>query len=137
MKTLSIAFRNIFRNRRRSIMTILAIGVSAVSILLFGGFVFSVMYGLQTGIVQETGHLHIYQKGYFEYGSGDPASYGISHYEELIRSIMADEQLNKSVHVVTPVLNMYGIAGNFARDASKTFFGRGVVPSDLERMRKW
>jgi len=118
-------------------MTMLAIGVSAVSTLLFGGFVFSVMYGLQTGIVQDAGHLHIYQKGYFEYGSGDPGSYGISHYEELIKSIMADEQLNKSVQVVTPVLFMYGIAGNSARDASKTFFGWGVVPSDLERMRNW
>jgi len=115
----------------------LAISVSAVSILLFGGFVFSVMYGLQTGIVQDTGHLHIYQRGYFEYGSGDPGSYGISHYEELIQSILADEQLGKSVKVVTPILNICGIAGNFAKDASKTFFGRGVVPSDFERMRKW
>ena len=137
MKTFRIAFRNIFRNRRRSAMTVLAIGVSAVSILLFGGFVFSIMYGLQTDIVQDTGHLHIYQKGYFEYGSGAPASYGISHYEDLIKSIRADEQLNGSAQVITPVLNLFGIAGNFARDTSKTFFGRGVVPSDLERMRKW
>jgi len=137
MNTLRIAFRNIFRNRRRSVTTMLAISVSAISILLFGGFVFSIVYGLQTGIVQDTGHLHIYQKGYFEYGSGDPASYGISHYEELIQSIQADEQLSKNVKVVTPILNIFGIAGNFAKDASKTFFGRGIVPSDLERMRKW
>ena len=137
MNSFRIAFRNIFRNRRRSLVTMLAIAVSAVSILLFGGFVFSVMYGLQSGIVQSMGHLHIYQKGYFEYGTGDPGSYGISHYDGLIKEILADEQLNRSVTVATPVLYVYGIAGNFARDASKTFFGRGVVPYDLERMRNW
>jgi putative ABC transport system permease protein len=137
MKTLSIAFRNIFRNARRSIMTVLAIGVSAVSTLLFGGFVFSIMYGLQTGIVRSTGHLQVYQKGFFDYGSGNPAAYGISHYEEVIRYIMEDPQLKKLVEVATPVLKIYGIAGNFAADTSKTFFGLGMIPSERERMRNW
>jgi len=137
MKTINIAFRNIFRNARRSLMTVLAICVSAVSILLFGGYVFAIMYGLQTGIVRSTGHLHVYQKGFFDYGSGNPGGYGISHYEDVIGLIQEDSLLKDRVEVATPVLNIYGIAGNFAADASKTFFGIGVIPSDREKMRKW
>ena len=137
MKTLSIAFRNIFRNARRSIMTVLAIAVSAISILLFGGFVFAIIYGLETGIVQGTGHLQIYQKGFFDYGSGNPAAYGISHYEDVIRYITEDPQLKNLVEIATPVLRIYGIAGNFAADTSKTFFGLGMIPSERDKMRNW
>jgi len=137
MKTLQIAFRNIFRNARRSLMTVLAISVSAVSVLLFGGFIFAIMYGMQTSIVQNIGHLHVYQKGYFDFGSGSPGAYGVSRYEEIIGAIKEDPQLKPLVQVVTPTLNVYGIAGNFEAEASKTFLGQGVVPSDGERMKNW
>ena len=34
-------------------------------------------------------------------------------------------------------MSLFGIAGNFAIDASKTFFGFGFVPSDREQMSHW
>ena len=52
MKTLLIAYRNICRNKRRSLMTVLAIAVSSVSVLLFGGNISSIIYTLQTGGLQ-------------------------------------------------------------------------------------
>lgn len=137
MKTLQIAFRNIFRNKRRSLMTITAISVSAVSIILFGGFVFAVMYGLQTELVQKTGHIHIYKKGFFDYGSGNPLSYSIENYSDVIDSVMKDPQLKNRVKIVTPILKVYGIAGNFIADASKTFAGIGMIPTKREQMTKW
>ncbi|MFA6583162.1 MAG: hypothetical protein WCS77_02600 [Elusimicrobiaceae bacterium] len=60
MKILSIAYRNICRNKRRSLMTIMAIAVSSVAVLLFGGNVMSIIYTLQTGYVRSSGHIHIY-----------------------------------------------------------------------------
>ena len=137
MKTVSIAFRNIFRNSRRSLTTVLAVCISAVSILLFGGYVFAIMYNLKTGIIRSTGHLHVYEKGFFDYGSGKPGGYSIGHYENVLRLIREDTLLHEMVAVATPVLKLYGIAGNFAADASKTFVGLGVIPSDREKMTKW
>ena len=37
MRTLTLARRNLLRNRRRSLTTLLAIGIGAVTILIFGG----------------------------------------------------------------------------------------------------
>jgi putative ABC transport system permease protein len=40
---------------------------------------------------------------------------------------------------MTPTQSLLGIAGNFsgANDASKTFIGVGLIPSDRDRMRRW
>jgi putative ABC transport system permease protein len=137
MKMVGIAFRNILRNRRRSAMTILAAGVGALSVLLFGGFHSAIVYGMQTRIVQMLGHLIIAERGYFDYGSSDPNAYSISRYEEVERWIREDPQLKDLVEVVTPGLVINGIAGNSEADASVTFVGVGVVPSDRQKMRVW
>ena len=132
-----IAFRNILRNRRRSAMTLLAIAVGSMSIVLFGEFVAFVRAGLETNAVQKVGHLTIFHKGYFDYGAGNPAAFGIDHYQDVVRLIEEDPDLGPAVNVVTPTIALTGIAGNFDLDASKTFLGSGYVPSDLERMRRW
>ena len=134
---LKIASRNILRNGRRSLMTTLATAVGAVAMLLFGEFIAFMILGLQTTMVQRIGHLSVSRNGYFELGSGNPALYGISRYRDVIRLIEQDPVLKPMLNVVTPNVTLFGIAGNFELDASKTFFGSGVVPSDRERMRQW
>jgi putative ABC transport system permease protein len=137
MNTVKIAFRNNFRNRRRSAMTMLALGVGAVSMLLFGGYIFAVIYGVETNVVQAMGHLHVYRKGFFQYGSGNPGAYSFGGYEDLEEWIREDPHLKDLVEVVTPALSVKGIAGNFPADASKVFIGTGVIPSDRQKMRQW
>ena len=132
-----IAFRNILRNRRRSAMTLLAIAVGSMSIVLFGEFVAFVRAGIETNAVQKVGHLTVFHKGYFDYGAGNPAAFGIDHYQDVIRLIEEDPQLGPAVNVVTPTIALTGIAGNFDLDASKTFLGAGYVPAARERMRRW
>ncbi len=137
MNTLSLAFRNIFRNARRSIMTMMAVGVGALAILMFGGFVSAIVLSFQTFIVQNTGHLHVYKRGYFDFGAGNPSAYGIGDYRRIMQAINEDPVLKPMIAVTTPSLTLFGIAGNFAANTSKTFFGTGLVPSDRERMRRW
>jgi putative ABC transport system permease protein len=132
-----IAFRNILRNGRRSIMTLLAIAVGSSAIVLFGEFVAFVRAGLETNAVQKVGHLTVFRKGYFDYGAGNPAAFGIAHYEDLIHLIESDPEIGPRLNVVTPTISLTGIAGNFEIDASKTFLGAGYVPADRERMRRW
>lgn len=132
-----IAFRNILRNGRRSVMTVLAIAVGSISLVLFGEFAAFVRAGLETNAVQKVGHLSVFRTGYFDYGAGNPAAYGIDRYEDVIRLIQNDPELGERVNIVTPTISLSGIAGNFDIDASKTFLGTGYVPADRERMKLW
>lgn len=135
----TIAFRNILRNGRRSAATILAVAVGAVALLLFGAFQTSVFEGLETNAVQSGGHLTVFHRGYFLFGAGNPSAYGIDDYQLVMRLLGDDPVLQRLVAVETPILSLSGIAGNFTddSDASKTFIGIGIVPSDRERMRQW
>ena len=137
MMTLKIAFRNILRNRRRSATTVLAIAVGAVGIVLFGEFVGFVTAGLETSAVQKVGHLAVFRTGYFAFGAGNPSEFGIDDYSGVVRLIRDDPEVGPRVDVVTPVVALAGIAGNFELDASKTFLGTGVIPSDRDRMQRW
>ena len=132
-----IATRNLFRNSRRSLMTVFAIGVSGLAILLFGGFVTSIWFGLQTSIVQEQGHIQIFKRGHQDYGAADPDAYTIDSYPMVIDTIMGAPELRGKIAVITPQVSLGGIAGNQREDNSKTFIGKGVVPSDYNSMRRW
>ncbi len=137
MKTLSLALRNLLRNRRRSLTTLIAMIIGASSILLFGGYSRNITYGLQTGFVQRSGHLQIQHKEFFLYGNGNPAAYGIAGYQRIIDVVKQDPVLKPMLTVVTPTLQLSGIAGNFAAGVSRTVIGSGVVVSDQNEMRKW
>ena len=134
-----IVLRNILRNRRRSIMTGSAVAAGSLALLLFGGFTSYIFSGLETGNVQRNGHLTVFHSGYFLFGEGNPAAYGISHYRGVMSLIRDDPVLRPMINVMTPTQSVVGIAGNFTGtvDASKTFMGIGVVPSDRDRMRAW
>ena len=132
-----IAFRNILRNGRRSAMTLLAIAVGSIAVVLFGEFVAFIRAGLETNAVQNVGHLTVFRTGYFDYGAGNPAAFGIEGYENVIRLIKSDPEVGPTLNVVTPTVSLSGIAGNFDIDASKTFLGAGYVPADREQMRRW
>jgi putative ABC transport system permease protein len=133
------AVRNIFRNARRSFMTGSAVAAGAAAMMLFGGFVAYVFAGLETGNVQRIGHLSVFRNGYFLFGSGNPAAYGIDDYKRVMDLVANDPVIKPLVNVVTPTQSLVGIAGNFSsgNQASKTFFGVGLVPSARDRMRLW
>jgi putative ABC transport system permease protein len=137
MKTLSLALRNLLRNRRRSLTTLVAMMLGAVTILLFGGYSRNIVLSLQTGYVLRSGHLQIQRKDYFLYGSGNPAAYGIAGYQGVIEVVARDPVLAPMLTVVTPTLSLGGIAGNFSEGLSRTIVGTGVVVEDRNRMRQW
>jgi putative ABC transport system permease protein len=132
-----IAFRSIFRNTRRSLTTMATIAIGAVAILVFGAFTLYTTYGLQTATVQRLGHLTVYRSGYFNFGTGNPANWGIGGYPSVVALIRNDEILRPMVAVVTPTQALSGIAGNSANGMSKTFLGFGFVPSDRDAMKRW
>jgi putative ABC transport system permease protein len=134
-----IAFRNMLRNMRRSLMTGSAVAAGALAMLLFGGFAAYIFAGLETNNVQRIGHLTVFKAGYFLLGAGNPAAYGIDDYQAVIELIAHDPVVGPMLNVITPTQALVGIAGNFSGnvEASKTFLGTGLIPSNRERMRQW
>jgi len=137
MMTFNLALRNLLRNRRRSLSTLIAMAIGSTSILLFGGFSASIEYLMQSKQVQTGGHLQIQHRDFFRYGSGNPSAYGIADYDKIIEVIQKDEVLRSMVIVATPTLQFGGIAGNYTAGVSRTIIGNGFVAADVNKMRRW
>ncbi len=137
MNTWSLALRNLLRNRRRSLATLLAMVVGLTAILLFGGYRSNILYGMQTGFVQYSGHLQVQRRGYFLDGGDNPTAYGIADYMRIVEAIRRDAALAPMLAVVTPTLQLGGIAGNFSAGISRSVVATGLVVEERDRMLQW
>lgn len=135
--TLALALRNLLRNRRRSVATLLALAIGIASLLLFGGYSADIRYGMLTGYVRSGGHLQIQHRDFFLYGNGNPTAYAIRDYDRILAAIRDDPELAKMVTVASPTLLFGGIAGNYDEGVSRTVMGTGFVAADVNRMRQW
>ena len=78
---LKLAIRNVFRNRRRTLITLAAMGFGAAAIIVFGGFVHSIYFGVRESTIRsQVGHIQIYRKGYSDKGNLAPYDYLITDY---------------------------------------------------------
>jgi putative ABC transport system permease protein len=124
IRFLPIAFRNVFRNTRRTGMTLLVVTCGTVALVLTGGFVVYNFEGLrETTIRNGVGHLQIYTNQYLDQGEDRPLEHGIGRYQELQR------WLEGQPHVVATAgeVGLMGLISN--GEKSETFIGRGVDPS--------
>src|SRR5262249_47467308 len=137
MMLLKIAFRSIFRNTRRSLTSMLTIAIGTAAMLVFGAYTAFVFFGIETSTVARLGHLTVYRNGYFDFGSGNPAIWGISNYGSLVRLIPQDPVLSPMNLLVTPVQSLARLVDSAESNESRTFLGTGFVPSDLDRMQTW
>ncbi len=137
MTTLRLAVRNLLRNRRRSLATLLAMAIGAAAILLFGGYASNIKATMQTAYVRNGGHLQIQHRDFYLYGSGNPTAYGMRDYARVLAAVRADETLKPLLVVATPTLQFGGIAGNYAAGVSRTVIGNGLVADDFAAMQDW
>ncbi len=136
-KNLQLAFRNLMRNRRRSLATLLALVIGYAAIVVFGGYTEAIDIDMHTAYVQNGGHLQIQHRDFLDFGSGNPTAYGIDDSEKIIQAITQDAELRPMLHVVMPKLEFRGIAGNYAVGTSHTVLLNGIVPADQNKMRAW
>lgn len=137
MNTLELAARNLHRNGRRSLLTLAALAVGAAALLLFSGYVTDTVQGLQTATVRQTGHFQIVTRGYLEFGRGNPGRYAIRDYADTIQALRDDPVLAPMLAVVTPVLDVEGVASNYDTQTATSFSGEGVVPADHAAQLGW
>jgi len=123
-----LALRNILRNKRRSLVTLLAIAVGFAAISLFRGYSSNMYSGLKTMAIrgEGLGHLTIFKKGWREKGKLEPEKYMFSKAEiEKVQKLVTNES---EVVLATPQINLSGIASNGT--VSTIFIAQGVVPRD-------
>ncbi|MEM7675995.1 MAG: ABC transporter permease, partial [Myxococcota bacterium] len=137
MNVLAISWRNVWRNGRRSALTLLASAVGAMAILLFGGYVKDNELGLQTVTVRSHGHLQIVAKDFLDFGRSNPGYFSIRRYVQLVKNITNDDVLKPLLKLATPMLQVDGVAGNFRAGTASNFSGEGVVPSEYAEQFAW
>jgi ABC-type lipoprotein release transport system permease subunit len=66
-KFLLLAFRNVFRNRRRTVMTLLMVGGGVAGLLMVGGFFAFMFRGLRESTIRTgLGHIQIFTAEHFQ-----------------------------------------------------------------------
>jgi putative ABC transport system permease protein len=101
MMTLSLAVRNVFRNRRRSLHTLLAIVVGIAALVVFQGFIADQMRGFRESVIKSgIGHLQVAAKAaYFSDGEFNPGAYQIADADALARKIAALPEVKELIPV--------------------------------------
>ena len=130
---LTISFRNILKNRRRSVTTVLAIALGYAAVNLFNGYVHSTYEGIAKAAIhgEGLGHLTIYKQGFLEQGKLHPEKYQFSAGEvERISGLLRGMP---DVKLTTPRMSVSGIISNGKN--STIFISQGLVPSEDVKIR--
>ena len=122
-KFLLLAFRNIFRNRRRTAMTLLMVGGGVAGLLMAGGFFAFMFRGLREDTIHDgLGHLQIFTAEHFQRDEVRVLDTGIDNWRQVARTAAS------AAHVrgVAPRIEFYGMVSNGAK--SSVFAGSAVDP---------
>ncbi len=125
----AIAFRNLFRNRRRTLITSMVLVFGVVAMLMFGGYKEISFWGIREGAARaQYGHLQIYAPGYSSDDSQRPLARGLRHIEGLRREIERDPR----VEMTAEQISLMGLVSN--GDKSEAFLATAVEPSRDRKM---
>lgn len=118
-----LALRSVFRQKLRSIATLVSIVVGVAGLILAGGFVEDIFLQLGEAIIHaQTGHLQVTMHGYREGKSRAPERYLIAQPEGLKSSLAG----MPGVERVFARLNFTGLLNNGKRDLG--IIGEGIEP---------
>jgi len=123
MKWLLFAFNNVLRNRRRSVITMLIVGIGGASLMIAGGFGLFTYESLREMTARETGHLVIAHQHYFDRDEEQALEFGLPDYQH----ISANLKQRSDTRFVIPRLQFSGLVSNGEKSA--IFLGTGVDPS--------
>lgn len=123
-KFLLLAFRNVFRNRRRTIMTLLMVGGGVTGLLLAGGYFAFMTRGLREDTIRNgLGHIQIFTAEHFRRDEVHVLDTGIDNW----RQIASTASTGGHVRGVAPRIEFYGMISNGAK--SSVFMGSAVDPA--------
>ncbi len=131
--TFKLALRGLLRNRRRSLMTLLAIALGFSAIALFAGYTHNIYVGLERQSIHASmlGHLTLSKRGMSTEGRLDPERYMLTATEVDAISKLVEEEAH--VAMVTPRLALSGLVSNGR--ASTIFIAEGIEPDAVQKLQ--
>ncbi|MEF1289839.1 ABC transporter permease [Vibrio sp. M260118] len=124
--SLRIAYLNLYRNKRRSLLSVLIIAIAIFALTSAGGFGLYTYDSLKESTARDTGHLTLSQPGYFEIDEEMPLANGIADSSLITQQLIANEK----VRGVQPRIEFTGLASNGSK--STIFVGTGVNEREFD-----
>jgi len=128
-----MALRNLWKNKRRSFSTGIAIIAGFTGLCLLGGYIIYVEHFMRTSsvYVNHTGHIAIYKKGGVDGFHSNPRKFHLAASDlEKIREILNQEP---TVEFSVPVLQGMGLLSNGNKSVPVIAFG--ITPADEKRIQ--
>lgn len=118
-----LALRNLTRHRKRSAIALATIGFGVIALLLAGGFIEWIFWGMREGAIQSRlGHIQVTRPDYFSVGSADPFAYLLP--EDLVDEL--NLEVIPGIEVLSQRLSLSGLISY--GDVTIGFTGEGVDP---------
>lgn len=134
MNYFQLAYRNIKRHRRRSMVTVFIIVLGFIALGVIGGILNNIFSRLreQAIVNEKLGHFTIVKKGFFENSKTDKENYLFNKQE--LDGAMKIIKANPEVALATPRLEMFGVVSS--GDASTIFISEATIPADDRELQK-
>ena len=108
-KFLLLAFRNVFRNRRRTIMTLFMVSGGVAGLLLAGGYFAHMINGLREDTISNgLGHIQIFTAEHFNREEKHVLDTGIDNW----RNVAASVSTGGHVRGIAPRIEFNGMLSN-------------------------
>lgn len=120
---LHLAWRNVFRQASRSIVTLAAISIGVAALIVAGGFVEDIFVQLGESVIRsQTGHMQVTREGFRTGKNLKPEAYLIEHPDTLKAKIAERPEVAR----VLARLTFSGMLNNGKRDLG--IIGEGIEP---------
>ena len=119
-QSLRYAWKNVWRNRRRSMTTAGITAISVCGLLFFGGFVLYTYQSLEEFSARSQGHVIIAHTDYFEQEEDSPMSLGLDGWQAIRKALQQDDGVRR----VLPRIQFSGLISN--GEKSTIFIAEGV-----------
>lgn len=124
--SLRVAYLNLLRNRRRSLLSVFIITIAVFALTCSGGFGLYTYDSLKESTARDTGHITVSQPSFFEQDEDTPLENGLSDAQAISRLILANEE----VRGVQPRIEFNGLISNGTK--STIFVGSGVNDREFD-----
>ncbi len=122
-----LAFRNIIRQMRRSIISIIAIAFGVTALILASGFIEWILFDFRESTIKsQLGHIQIVRTGYHELGKANPYAFLLPNAMPI--ELEATRKLQK-IKSITPQLSFTGLVS--FNELTLSFIGDGVGTQEL------